>query len=78
MPTARTYLLNSALGSNELKDAIIERLQQMQALIHVSQSEDFLAYPAETIHNYFWLQTDLLSETQEIFKIYSKNLSLSV
>lgn len=70
MSIAPTYVLNPDLSSAQLKDAISERLQQLQALASLCQSDDIADYVDECLANCFWLQSNLLRQITELFNAY--------
>lgn len=74
MSIARIYLLNPELNHYQIKDAIMERLQQLQALTGVCQGEDFTDYTMEHLSNYFWLQNSLLNQISELFGAYNQQV----
>ncbi|MDF2866631.1 MAG: hypothetical protein K0S11_101 [Gammaproteobacteria bacterium] len=74
MSIARIYMLNSDLSPVQLKDAIVERILQLQALTNVCQNEDFTDYSQELLSDYFWLQNSLLAQVSELFNAYNQRL----
>jgi hypothetical protein len=74
MSVAQIYLLNPDLKSNQIKEAIMERLHQLQALTCVCQEEDFTDYITEYLNNYFWLENTLINQIIELFHAYDKQL----
>ncbi len=72
MLVRRTYLLNPELTAAQLADAIIERCNKLQAMIDLCQSEDLTDYTVDHLHNYFWLQSTIVSELKELFEAFNK------
>lgn len=78
MSTKRPYVLNTDLSATQLIDAIAERIQKLKALVNICQTEDFTEFTAESVGNYFWLQSSLLEELNELFAAFNKQHSAEV
>jgi esterase/lipase superfamily enzyme len=72
MLVERIYFLNPKLTPVQLADAIMERLNKIQALICLGQSDDMLDCMSEHIDNYFWLHSGLINELKELFDAFSQ------
>lgn len=75
MSIAQIYILNAELTAAQLRDAIMERIQQLQALTVVCQVDDFTDFKLEYVGNYFWLQNSLLNQLAELFNTYNQRLA---
>ncbi len=75
MSIAQIYILNAELTAAQLRDAIMERIQQLQALTAVCQGDDFTDFKLEYVGNYFWLQNSLLNQLAELFNTYNQRLA---
>lgn len=75
MSIAPVYILNAELTAAQLKDAIMEKIQQLQALTAVCQDDNFTDFKLEYLGNYFWLQNSLLNQLAELFNTYSQRLA---
>lgn len=78
MSITRTYILNNELTANQLQDAIVERLNKLQALVTICQTEDFTDFQVESLQDYFWLQSSLVGELKEIFMVLTKHQSIEI
>lgn len=72
MKISPIYILNPDLTQIQLKDAIAERIDKLEALTTISQTEDFMEFTENNLANYFWLQHGLLKELSELFRAYSR------
>jgi len=72
MSTARIYLLNPEATAAQIKDALLERIQMLEAMVSVSQCDEFMENTHEHIANYLWVKTRLLFEIRELLTLFLK------
>lgn len=72
MSMQRIYVLNPEATAEQLKDGLMERLSMLEALVNISQTDEFLEHDQSSIANYLWVKTRLLFEIRELFNLLIK------